>query len=423
MTSPISIAPDTSAARRERQVLSPPRTHVLPRQITLETLFYAVIFLLALVTRFWDLGSRALHHDESLHAYFSWIFAEGFGYRHDPLMHGPFLFHANALIYLLLGASDATSRIVPALAGVVVVMLPWLLRDERFLGRWGALTASALLLISPSILYYSRFLRHDIYCLLGTFALFIAIVRYVDEQQPKWAVLGGIAIGFLLCTKEVSFIVLFIFVAFLGAALIYRVAPILYAVVAVALVAFAVLAKALKALGAAPLPGIPWSNPTGPQIRTFTVHLLTHPLVVGALGITLLALVATLWLLDRRRDPERGWLDGLLGDAPDDSVAGALRELLWERRGLLWGIAFAVGIFVLFYSTLFTNREGLASGTFGAVGYWLGQQGVQRGEEPWFYYLLLLPQYEFVAVVLFPILGGWFAWTLLQARRAGAPAT
>ncbi len=28
---------------------------------------------------------------------------------------------------------------------------------------------------------------------------------------------------------------------------------------------------------------------------------------------------------------------------------------------------------------------------------------MQRGAQPWFYYLLLLPQYEFVAVVVFPI--------------------
>ncbi len=55
-----------------------------------------------------------------------------------------------------------------------------------------------------------------------------------------------------------------------------------------------------------------------------------------------------------------------------------------------------------FYTTLFTNMPGLASGTVGALGYWLGQHDVQRAEQPWFFYLLMLPQYEFVGVTALP---------------------
>ncbi|HEX3723973.1 MAG TPA: flippase activity-associated protein Agl23, partial [Nitrolancea sp.] len=350
-----------------------------PRAFTAEHLLYGLIFLIALFTRFWDLGSRALHHDESEHAYFSWIFAIGGGYKHDPLLHGPFLFHVGALMFWLFGASNAMARAFPALVGVVVVMLPWLLRSERLLGRWGALTASVLLLISPTILYYSRFLRHDIYCLAATFLLFIAIVRYVDAADRKWAILGGVAIGLLLCTKEVSFIVLFLFVTFLAVAVAYRVAPALFAVAAGTLAVLGVVVKLVQAGGAAPLPAIPWDNPTGAQIRHFAAQLIQHPLVIGALGVLVVGLVIAPWVLDRARKPELGWVDGLLRDVPDDSTAAAFRELLRERRGLSAGIVLCLGIFVLLYTSLFTNMEGLASGTFGALGYWLGQQNVQRG--------------------------------------------
>ncbi|MGA7669458.1 MAG: hypothetical protein WBW04_03500, partial [Nitrolancea sp.] len=41
------------------------------RRITLEQISYGVIIVAALLMRFWDLGSRALHHDESEHAYYS----------------------------------------------------------------------------------------------------------------------------------------------------------------------------------------------------------------------------------------------------------------------------------------------------------------------------------------------------------------
>ncbi len=358
---------------------------------------------LAVLTRFWDLGSRALHHDEAQHAYFSWIYAIGGGYVHDPLLHGPFLFHANALISLLFGATDATARFMPAATGVAIVMLPWFLRGPKLFGRWGALSASVFLLLSPSILYYSRFIRHDVYTLIGALLLFIAIARYVEQPDPRWALFGAASFGFLTTTKEVCFIVFFIFGIFLIVAAIWRIAPILLAVGAAAGAGFLVIAKALGRLGAPPLPSIPWSNPTGTQIRTFTFELLVHPLVISAVGMGLLAVVVSIWILNRRRPPGTGWIDGLMADAPGGSTAAALRELLSNRRLLLASIGIALAIYSVLYTSLFTNFIGLATGSVGALGYWLGQQNVQRGQEPWFYYLLLLPQYEFIGVALFPI--------------------
>lgn len=388
--------------------------------LRLEHLCYLLIFLSATLTRFWDLGSRALHHDESLHAYFSWIYQTGHGYIHDPLMHGPFLFHATALMYMLFGATDAVSRVAPALLGVILVMLPWFLRGDRLLGRWGALAASTLLLISPSILYYSRFIRHDIFAAVGELLLFITIARYLEAPEPRWAILAGLSIGYLLTTEEVSFIVLFVFAMFLGVAIAVRIAPVLLAVGATAVLTFVLTTKVLHVLGAPPLPGIPWNQPTGPQIEHFIVQLIEHPVVIAGIGIALLSVVAGIWLLDRGRPKELGWVDGILGQAPPGSTAAALHQLLSERRALLIGTGGSIAIFVVFYTSLFTNMAGLASGTFGALGYWLGQQGVQRGQEPWFYYLLLLPQYEFVAVLLFPLAVLLLIQRVLRAWRRGS---
>ncbi len=390
----------------------------LQTELRLEHVLYVVILLVAVLTRFWDLGSRALHHDESLHSYFSWIYASGNGYIHDPLMHGPFLFHATALMYLLFGATAAVSRIAPALLGVVLVMLPWLLRGERLLGRWGALCSSALLLVSPSILYYSRFIRHDIFAATGALLLFTAVVRYIEVPQPRWAIVGGLSIGYLLTTKEISFIVLFVFAIFLGVAIALRVAPFLLAVGASAVVSFFIASKVLHSLGAPALPGIPWDQPSGPQIQHFIIQLIEHPVVIAGIAILILSVVVAAWLLDRRRPTDRNWVDGVLGDAPIGSTAAALHELLSERRALLVAVIGAFAFFTVLYTSLFTNMAGLASGTFGALGYWLGQQGVQRGQEPWFYYLLLLPQYEFVAVLIFPLAAIGVAWQLLRAWRS-----
>ena len=61
--------------------------------LTLENGLYLLFFALALITRFWDLDAKGLHHDESLHAVFSWKYYTDLGYIHSPMMHGPEQFH------------------------------------------------------------------------------------------------------------------------------------------------------------------------------------------------------------------------------------------------------------------------------------------------------------------------------------------
>src|SRR5918997_767221 len=114
------------------------------RVFTVEHGLYLVVGVLALFTHLFLLGDRALHHDETLHAQYSWRIYTGQGYTHDPLLHGPFLYYWTALVYFLFGDSDTTARLSAALFGMTAVLLPVLLRRE--IGRSGALLASAYLL-------------------------------------------------------------------------------------------------------------------------------------------------------------------------------------------------------------------------------------------------------------------------------------
>jgi len=185
-----------------------------------EMALYGLVLMVALVSRFWDLGSRAQHHDESMHAFYSWNLAQGKGYTHNPLLHGPFLFHATALLYFLFGASDYTSRVTPAIMGVAIVLMPYFLR--KWLGRYGALATSAMLAISPGFLYFSRFIRHDIFAAFGEVLLFVAIIKYLDDRRDRHLYLAAAALAFLFCTKEVSFITIFIFGTFLFGLMIWQ---------------------------------------------------------------------------------------------------------------------------------------------------------------------------------------------------------
>ncbi|HLF09327.1 MAG TPA: flippase activity-associated protein Agl23, partial [Dehalococcoidia bacterium] len=183
---------------------------------TWELVFWALLVAAAALTRFWDLGTRALHHDESLHAYFSWLLAEGRGYRHDPLMHGPFQFHATTFIFRLLGDSDASARYLPAFGGTAAVAVMALFRP--YLGRVGALTGGLFMAISPTMLYFGRFVRNDIYMVVWGLLWAYGLWRYRDTGQVRFLTLGTVALALSFATKETAYITFALFMAFLAVA-------------------------------------------------------------------------------------------------------------------------------------------------------------------------------------------------------------
>jgi uncharacterized protein (TIGR03663 family) len=391
-------------------------------RLTVEGLLYSILALLAIATRFWDLTSRAQHHDESLHAYFSWLYIAGVGYVHDPLMHGPTLFHANAFAYILFGDNDYVSRIWPAFLGVALVLMPWLLRGPQLLGRWGALTCSTLLLFSPTILYYTRYIRHDPFVLVTTFAIVIGALRYLERPERRWVVTVAVMTGLLFATMEVFFIIAFVLVTFVVAVVTWQISHRAFASVAATGAGLLLVWFLLPRLGAPDLPSIPWEHPTSDNIRAFTRDLVVHPIFLASLGVVVLGAIAVLGAFDRQRDrATRGWLASVLAPLPADSTGGALHHLLLDRRTLWLSVGLGTALVVALFTSLFTNMFGLASGTVGALGYWLGQHDVQRADQPWFYYLLQLVQYEFIAVLVLPVGIVLTLVRLLPALRANRP--
>jgi uncharacterized protein (TIGR03663 family) len=323
---PPELAPESVSApadtRRRRYTLEIP--------IDPEYLPFIALMLVGLVLRFWGLGDKAFHHDESLHAFYSWRLYDGQGYVHDPMMHGPLLFELNALAYLLFGASDFTARLVPALLGTAVIGMPYFLRHE--LGRAGAIATSLLLVISPAFLYFSRFIRHDIYVDAFTLMMVIGAFRYLATGNRNWFYTTCVSAALLFATKEDFYISGFILFLFLACS---------------------------------------WFLLKGERRLLFRAR-------VRALGV-------------------RSWL------------IGATTFL---------------AINLLLYTTFFTNLQGVCtavvslplngcSGSTGALSYWLSQQDYARGGQPWFYYFMLLPLYEFV-----PLLIGLLAIVLVRPRQS-----
>src|SRR5688500_9565678 len=102
----------------------------LSERFRLEHLLYVLLLAATLILRVAWLDKRPLHHDESIHAYYSWRIVDvgPSDYKYDPVYHGPTLYYLTAALEALLGPSDFSARLLPVLCGVGLVALAWPLR-------------------------------------------------------------------------------------------------------------------------------------------------------------------------------------------------------------------------------------------------------------------------------------------------------
>jgi len=175
-------------------------------------LFIAILGIAAGLTRFWALGARPLHHDESIHAYQSWTLSRGGDWRYDPAYHGPFLYYVNALVYKVFGASDFTARLMPAIFGLILIGFAWPLR--RWIGKPGAAVYAVLVLTSAHFTYFSRFIREDLYSLVFTLGTILAFQRFLETDRSKWLMLSAASFALAGVTKENAYMTGVLFVAY-----------------------------------------------------------------------------------------------------------------------------------------------------------------------------------------------------------------
>ena len=171
-----------------------------------------LMFLVAVLSRLSYLGLRAFHHDESLDAWFSLQYLDGTFKGYDPVYHGPLRFYITAAFFWLFGQSDSIARLLPAVSGIAVVLLPWVWR--RNLGIIGTPVTIALLLTSPTMLYFSRFGREDSFFLLLTFLTVIAFISFLTKPRSWHPVALLVLLVLSLAVKESVFLTVFIFGSF-----------------------------------------------------------------------------------------------------------------------------------------------------------------------------------------------------------------
>jgi uncharacterized protein (TIGR03663 family) len=191
-------------------------THKIKSIFTFERIFF-LILILAFILRFLLLDLKLLHHDEAIHSWFCYELLTRGAWQYDPSYHGPFLYFVTTGMFALLGPSDLVARLLPSLFGFALIPLVWCIYRIGYINKNQTLVAALFIAISPDMVYFSRFLRHDIFMLFFTMLLFVAILYWFERGTTRFAVLAAIAAAGALCCKEempVIFIVFILFFAF-----------------------------------------------------------------------------------------------------------------------------------------------------------------------------------------------------------------
>jgi sugar lactone lactonase YvrE len=419
----------------------------------IEHLLITIILIVGLISRFYNIGARDMSHDEVNHVVPSYELYQGNGYSHDPVTHGPMQFHLLAATYFLFGDTDYASRVPSALFSFATIIFV-LFAFKRYLGRIGALLAGVFFLISPYMLFYGRYTRNESFVALFGVIMLFCVLYYLEKGKKSTLLLLTAVLSLQFCTKETSYIytaTLLIFLAIVffrdvlnkswasgdskigfsitmivgfalaGLALaaatmeskassttqpftsqfLQNLLPVYHFVL---LISLGILAAAIITAFVFLMVGLHWN--VVKNMRSFDLLILTFTLVLPLLTAFPIKLIG--W------DPLDYSDAGLIHTGIILVAMSALAILigcLWKPSLWLTAAGIFYAIFTVLYTTFFTNAQGFFTGMVGSLGYWLSQQGVNRGTQPWFYYAFLqIPMYEFlpaIGLVLASIYGVW----------------
>lgn len=186
----------------------------IERPVTTSFIVWVLLALtLGIALRYVGLDTRALHHDESLHATYGLYFfvdSTHLFYKYDPMLHGPLLYHLIPWAYHFFGITKESARLVTFFFSLFILIIPLFFRGR--LGNRRTVELILLLSLSPSLIYWARFLRHDLLMIAAMSGMIISIAIKHDWKRH---LLFWTCFGLSFCIKENSFVHMLLFVVFI----------------------------------------------------------------------------------------------------------------------------------------------------------------------------------------------------------------
>lgn len=168
------------------------------------TKLYIPLFIVGLLLRWIALDARPVHHDESLHYMYGryfFDFPEQNFHHYDPMLHGPLLYNSLRLVYDTFGSSTWAGRAFIAILGSLFMLVPLLFR--RFFRPLPLFLFTAALVLSPTLIFWTRFLREDMLMIWATTLVFYGAILAPAPAKPVWILIG---IALQWCIKANMFV-------------------------------------------------------------------------------------------------------------------------------------------------------------------------------------------------------------------------
>lgn len=185
-----------------------------------EWALYCGVIVLGLILRWTLLDMRPYHHDESLHGMYGryfYDFPNSNFYKYDPMLHGPMLYNCMRFIYAMFGDSLWAARTPVCIMGSLFMLVPLLYR--AYLKPATTLLLTGAIALSPTLIYWSRFLREDYWVISGMLFTLFGFTIARASWRPFF-VLFGLTIQW--CTKENVFVTLAIFFGYLAFEMVFQ---------------------------------------------------------------------------------------------------------------------------------------------------------------------------------------------------------
>ncbi len=359
---------------------------------------FGLITILSIFMHLFQLDKQSLHHDESMHVFYSWFIYKGdleaFSNIHSPMMHGPFQFFFNSLIFHIFGDTNYSARLLPAIFGIILTVLPILFRKD--LGNILTLLFAFTLTISPTLLYFSRFARNDIYVAVWSLIIIACFIGYNKTGKFKYLIITSVILALFFITKESAYI----FTAFL---LFYLLITIVLNIL---------VSRSQKTLNEL------YSE--NKHNIEYLLFLLIISLPIGGAGFILFQDQFNLTL------GSTDWPNVGLPASDSSGIAVTItiilsclsvilifcnkilislhlvdsRETYISVKRLLLIATIFFFILLMFHTSFFTKYDGFKITFWQSLGYWIAQHDVARGAQPWFYYIMLSLVYEYSALII-----------------------
>ncbi|MEQ8818636.1 MAG: glycosyltransferase family 39 protein [Sumerlaeia bacterium] len=378
--------------------------------------FFVLLVATCFFTRFYDLGTRPIMHDESLFVYYTeFQLHRELSYKYMPILHGPAMLHIQALVFHIFGVSDYTMRIGVAALGFFGLFWIWALR--RWLGNVGIWVAMAFYVFSPALMFYQRFYRNDALFAFTTLWIFASAVRWWHSRDARWAASFILACTILFCNKESSLFIYFTAITFFVMLIVHDLAawllrdkstnrvvekpPFIHPAIGAGIVfvfvtlvltrvfeGIAYEASVVRAIG---------KDFVLKDVRSIPMALGWQPAVedVGRAGdpgtwrifYVVLAAGSLALMVALKKAIDGGWgRSAFLSD-----YWGSVRKARWWILGAL-GLGFF--LYMAIFTTYFLNTKGPFELYKDTLAYWMGQNAQHRIKGPFHMHLVNMLIYE-----------------------------